>query len=185
MEMPDKIEIDCKYTTKGYLQVEQWSAKEGIRTPPINGNSRHKYYHSRIVEALKAENEELRNKYTSIGVTLAARNSEIAELKTWQNGARQAKAELDLGRIRLQDIIRDLEAKLDKAKWQPIESVPPLGQWYLVSCDKWVSDHKHQITLLAFADYIDDEGIFWISDQDGSRIYPTHWMPLPDAPVKL
>ena len=60
MKIPDQIQIDCKYTTKGYLQVEQWSAKEGIRTPPINGNSRHDYYHSRIVEALKAENEQLR-----------------------------------------------------------------------------------------------------------------------------
>lgn len=38
------------------------------------------------------------------------------ELLTWQNNARYAKAELDLDRIRLQDIIRELEAKLGKAK---------------------------------------------------------------------
>lgn len=51
-----------------------------------------KYYHSRIVEALKAKNEEL---------------------QAWKKGAEHAKTELDLERIRLQDIIRDLEAKRD------------------------------------------------------------------------
>lgn len=60
----------------------------------------------RIVEALKAE-LKLQNEENDI---LTRQNE---ELKAWKKGAEHAKTELDLERIRLQDIIRDLEAKRD------------------------------------------------------------------------
>ena len=100
MEMPDKIEVDCKYTTKGYLQVEQWSAKEGIRTPPINGNSRHDYYHSRIVEALKAEN-----------VTLMAIIDQLQNrIGHWQVAHSEMVTEVDL-RVRIAELEAAIEAE--------------------------------------------------------------------------
>ncbi len=58
-KIPDKIEIDCKVTSTGYLQVDQWSAKDGIRPPPVNGNRRETYYHERVVEQLRKERDEL------------------------------------------------------------------------------------------------------------------------------
>lgn len=58
-------------------------------------------------------------------LTLATESEQLRkerdELFTWKNNARHAKAELDLERIRLQDIIRDMEAKLDKAKARATE----------------------------------------------------------------
>ena len=48
-DMPREIEIDAKHTVKGYLQVDQWSSKGGLRPPPINGNTRVKYIRADLV----------------------------------------------------------------------------------------------------------------------------------------
>lgn len=81
-----------------------------------------------------------------------------------------------------QEAAQELIALKENNGWLPIETAPTLGQWYLVCCDKWVSDYRHKIQVLGFADSVDEDGIFWISDQDGSRIFPTHWKPLPQPP---
>lgn len=60
-------------------------------------------------ELLKRENEKLKSEYTSMGVTLAARNSKIAELKE-----KNKFIQCDLDDCR--EYIDELQAKLDKAK---------------------------------------------------------------------
>ena len=40
------------------------------------------YHHSRVVEAMKAENDDLKAKLSETVIHLATRNSEIAELKS-------------------------------------------------------------------------------------------------------
>lgn len=86
--MPETLKVYKHYMSISPLE----NGYELKLTKPIYPRGEHeKYYHSRIVEALKAENDEL---------------------KAWKKGAEHAKTELDLERIRLQDIIRDLEAKL-------------------------------------------------------------------------
>lgn len=47
--MPEEIEIDAKHTVKGYLQVDQWCAKGGLRPAPINGNTRAKYIRADLI----------------------------------------------------------------------------------------------------------------------------------------
>lgn len=91
MKAPDFIEIDCKVTSTGYLQVSQWSSKGGIRPPPINGNSRETYYHDRILKAKDAEIAELKSK-----------------LQRWED----AHSEL-IGEVELRKRVAELEAILE------------------------------------------------------------------------
>lgn len=93
-----------------------------------------RYYHSRIVESLRRENEELK-------------------------------------------------AKLDKAKWQPIESAPRDGR----KIDIWV-DYPYGGERYENAHFAKDENAFcWDIHETGKRVVftatpPSHWMPLPAAP---
>ena len=112
-------------------------------------------------------------------LTLATESEQLRkerdELFTWQNNARHAKAELDLERIRLQDIIRDMEAKLDKAKWQPIETARPYTDILMMV----MLEGKYQKCQVASFVIWEDKPLYadWHWQPP-----PTHWMPLPDAP---
>ncbi len=118
MKMPDKIYVHFQ-KDDGYVGEcidGELEPSEGYET---------EYHHSRIVEALKAENKELK-------------------------------------------------AKLEKAKWQPIESAPRDGKSILVTDGYDVCDAYFR------------GGDWWQyqcgDDWYSTSINPTHWMPLPDAP---
>ncbi len=93
MEMPEKIEIDCKVTSTGYLQVDQWSSKGGVRPPPINGNRREIYHHDRIIKAKDAEIAELK-----------------AKLQRWVDAHNELIGEVEL-RKRIADLETFIEAR--------------------------------------------------------------------------
>lgn len=62
--------------------------------------------------------------------------------------------------------------------WQPIETAP-LDKAVLVAYDVCVGEAAY---------HGEDEGWYWANndptDSWGSRIYPTHWQPLPAPPEK-
>jgi hypothetical protein len=153
MEMPDFVRI-------GDLEDEIVTDIRGQKWPATYLKSRDrttKYYNERIVEALRKENEGL---------------------KDWQAKAKQAKIELDLERIRLQDVIRDLEVKLDKAKWQPIETAPRDGSFLLGYYKMWKCPTIIRWQKSQYGDF----GYWDCARVCSDNIHPTHWMPLPDAP---
>lgn len=61
--------------------------------------------------------------------------------------------------------------------WQPIESAPTDGTCVLVAEGAAVGEARC---------YSEGEGWYWAgnapTDSWGGRVYPTHWMPLPEPP---
>lgn len=111
------------------------------------------YHHSRVVEALRRENEELKAKINALEMSKIAADTIID----------------------CQQIVMDREqAKLDKVKWQPIETAPKDGTSILVTDGFDVCDAYFR------------GGDWWQyqcgDDWYSTSINPTHWMPLPDAP---
>ena len=134
MEMPDVIYADDK----------SWYTK----SPHMHNHSHTliEYHHSRIVEALKAEKEELKAAVTML-------EQKLRDVNKAHDRA---------------------EAKLDKAKWQPIETAPKDGKSILVTDGYDVCDAYFR------------GGDWWQyqcgDDWYSTSINPTHWMPLPSCP---
>jgi len=110
------------------------------------------------IEALKAENETHKKAYWDL-------------LESWSD--LRVKYSIAVNEL------AELKAKLDKAKWQPIESAPRDG----TPVDLWMAaTNEYDAYLIPNCSYdVDDE--LWFEGElvevDGT---PTHWMPLPDAP---
>lgn len=169
MEIPDLSRLantlkraEFGMTDKVYIGLDDVvTDKIGQIWPATFINSRDRavtYHHSRIVEALKAELKI---------------QDEANDILTRQN--EELKAAVTMLEQKLRDVNKAhdrAEAKLDKAKWQPIESAP----------------HDIKVLLAHFDSYKDE----WVIEADyasqgrvGQRSFhsfATHWMPLPDAP---
>ena len=72
-------------------------------------------------------------------------------------------------------------ARREAGAWQPIETAPRDGTWFVAACD----DTKWNVLprIVRFKDKYDrypisDPGVVW-------TIAPTHWMPLPAPPAAL
>ena len=78
----------------------------------------------------------------------------------------------------LSEQVEELKAKLDKAKWQPIETAPRDGRPILVSITIPKSGDSWQ-DVVCFNDIENQfmSGLMFIGHD-----FITHWMPLPDAP---
>ena len=68
-----------------------------------------------------------------------------------------------------------------KPKWQPIETAPKDGANILALC---FENYPQVVKWHSEIDY-GDEGVsqIWKSVLTDKFVIPTHWMPLPDAPV--
>lgn len=79
--------------------------------------------------------------------------------------------------------IHQLEAERDELRraveWQPIETAP--ANWTdILLCDpEFRSDHRK-----VFEGYFDADMEVWVA-ASGEPVSPTHWMPLPPAPLAL
>lgn len=144
MGMPDSVNLTRMVT------VSNGSSRIKIVEKEYKGGE--PYYHSRIVEALRRENEELKAKLDGI--------LDIID--------KQHTASLSLC------------DKLDKAKWQPIESAP-YDKVILVGSKKYgtyvVSKTTKNYPLVEDYPFHTYTGGIMISKEKA-----THWMPLPDAP---
>lgn len=118
MEMPDSVNLTRMVT------VSNGSSRIKIVEKEYKGGE--PYYHSRIVEALKSENEELKDKLSETVIHLAARNSEIEVLKaklpkckctfaqkTVGDGCQVCNPQMAIDMLSEQ--VEELKAKLDKA----------------------------------------------------------------------
>lgn len=155
MKMPDVI-----YATRD----NEWLNSTGFAGRTTE------YHHDRIVEALKAENEELKKELRSAKDALELRTTCYDQLI-------KACREND-----------ELKAKLEKLKWQPIETAPKDGTMILVCLPRMMNlviraryntIHNHWMD----ENYIDKDG----EDNRGvSRFAYYHdgdlWCHIPDAP---
>lgn len=157
MKMPDEIYV--------HEQLKNYKMFQNIFFETKGSD---KYYHSRVVEALKAENEALKAEALSV------------------------HCDFILGGIgSLTDALKEneaMKAELEKRQWQPIESAPKDGTRILVyfkqhgwiSCFWGAPEHSSDQTPYIWC--IDDfkHGPYAVRGySDGDD---THWMPLPDAP---
>lgn len=70
-----------------------------------------------------------------------------------------------------------LEEKLAKTGWQPIETAPGDGTTIDTYCD-WA--HLREVNV-----HWDQDALKWVrfDESEGwEECFPTHWMPIPDAP---
>jgi len=120
--------------------------------------------HLPIVTGLKAENEELQ-----------------AKLDAKEKLMDESADKLIKANAEITQAFEMMKAKLDKAKWQPIETAPKDGRPLLL-----IRAGTHNLTNKPYEPIVlswlgknwgDDE-----SEDDYSSWEPTHWMPLPDAP---
>lgn len=63
--------------------------------------------------------------------------------------------------------------------WQPIETAPKDGTWILLSGCSF----GHNMRVGRWYFWSDTQGCDW-SDYNNRGFKPTHWMPLPEPPIK-
>ena len=160
--MPDEI-----YDWIGMQENGSWDKE------PCNcGNhpEQAEYHHSRIVEALRRENEELQAKVNALEMSKIAADTIID----------------------CQKIVMDREqAKLDNVKWQPIETAPKDGthilawnyesRFYLPPYICWFGQDMNEPDENK-REWLTRDGDGWSTGYYYTPCKPTHWMPLPDAP---
>jgi hypothetical protein len=74
----------------------------------------------------------------------------------------------------LKDYSKELEAKLAKFEWQPIETAPKDGEEFLA-----MNTRQGNVKRLVSWNTIHG---FWQSKGDAINMQETHWMPLLEAP---
>lgn len=72
-----------------------------------------------------------------------------------------------------------LKAKLEKAKWQPIDTAPKDG----TVIDIWTTNRGRIVNVAWTLD--DFDGTYYWGCENGGVYEPTHWMLLPDEPEQL
>jgi len=73
------------------------------------------------------------------------------------------------------DLMREVATLLERLEWRPIATAPLDGRRILV----WTAKSG---CALAYWFATDDDYGWWSSDEQGV-VQPTHWMPLPPAPI--
>lgn len=69
--------------------------------------------------------------------------------------------------------------KSQNMNWQKIETAPKDGTWVLVCNEKYY--YPETAAFKTYHPNAQGEPT-WRSKSMGTKIYPTHWMPLPDKP---
>lgn len=73
----------------------------------------------------------------------------------------------------------ELRAKLDRMKWQPIETAPKAQRVLVWSGEEQYCAHWAKNPFTNDEAWIVAE---WGDDGDQALVKPTHWMPLPEPP---
>lgn len=145
MEMPDEIYV--------HEQLKNYKMFQNIFFETKGSD---KYYHSRVVEALKAENKRFESNFNVLE----------QKLKDYSKAIDRLLAENEA-----------LKAELAKRQWKPIESAPIDGcMWIMLG---------HKDYGVSEIGYFNKRHNVWCSGTDRTLFMPhgpTHWMPLPDAP---
>ena len=65
--------------------------------------------------------------------------------------------------------------------WQPIETAPKDGEWFLAYWPECAPEDRYLATKWCVSDI---DGDCWLdhAEQAYDDTQPTHWMPLPEAP---
>ena len=69
-------------------------------------------------------------------------------------------------------------------KWQPIETAPKDGTWFLGYTPRKIHGRKtsENGSIISYRYWSDGSPPYWFSNMNGWP-QPTHWMPLPEPPT--
>lgn len=130
----------------------------------------------RALDAMAEENAEL----TAVFVAQSGaymRAKQRWQIATGKEGTWPDRADLV---VWLLERVEKLEAALDEAKWQPIETAPRDGTMFLGFIDNKGEDFNEMLVMFCKR----DSEPFWTTHSDDHiGMNPTHWMPLPAPPA--